>query len=71
MTAGLATVGVRMPDHPLALELIRAAGVPVAAPSANPFTRLSPTTAEHVREAFGDRVPVLDGGRRRWGSNRR
>ena len=61
-TAGLDTVGLRMPAHPLALELIRACGVPLAAPSANPFTRLSPTTAAHVREAFGDAVPVLDGG---------
>ena len=62
VTAGLDTVGLRMPAHPLALELIRACGVPLAAPSANPFSRLSPTTAAHVREAFGDRVPVLDGG---------
>jgi L-threonylcarbamoyladenylate synthase len=63
LTAGLPTVGVRMPAHPLALELIRAAGVPVAAPSANPFTQLSPTTAQHVRESLGDRVAmVLDGG---------
>jgi len=62
VTAGLPTVGVRMPDHPLALALIRAAGVPIAAPSANRFTGLSPTTAEHVREIFGDAIPVLDGG---------
>src|SRR5579859_1593633 len=62
VTAGLPTVGVRIPAHPLALELIREAGVPLAAPSANRFTGLSPTTAEHVREAFGDAVPVLDGG---------
>ena len=61
-TAGLDTVGLRMPNHPVALALIRACGVPLAAPSANPFTRLSPTTAAHVREAFGDSVPVLDGG---------
>jgi len=61
-TAGLDTVGLRMPAHPLAIELIRACGVPLAAPSANRFTRLSPTTAEHVREAFGDTVQVLDGG---------
>ena len=61
-TAGLDTVGLRMPAHPLALELIRACGVPLAAPSANPFTRLSPTTAAHVRDAFGNAVPVLDGG---------
>ena len=62
VTAGLDTVGLRMPAHPVALALIRACGVPLAAPSANKFTRLSPTTAAHVREAFGDAVPVLDGG---------
>lgn len=62
VTAGLATVGLRMPRHPIALELIRTAGLPLAAPSANRFTELSPTTAEHVRAAFGDAVPVLDGG---------
>jgi L-threonylcarbamoyladenylate synthase len=63
VTAGLATVGIRMPAHPVALDLIRAAGTPIAAPSANPFTRLSPTTAEHVRESLGGVVDlVLDGG---------
>jgi len=63
VTAGLATVGLRMPRHPVALELLRAAGVPIAAPSANRFTQLSPTTAEHVREAFGVETPfLLDGG---------
>lgn len=63
LTAGLDTVGVRMPAHPIALALIRQAGVPIAAPSANPFTELSPTTAQHVRNALGDRVAmVLDGG---------
>ena len=62
VTAGLNTVGVRMPAHPLAMDLIRAAGVPIAAPSANRFTGLSPTSAEHVHNAFGDAVPVLDGG---------
>ena len=62
VTAGLDTVGIRVPRHPLALELIREAGVPIAAPSANRFMQLSPTTAEHVRAAFGDAVPVLDGG---------
>ena len=61
-TAGLDTVGLRMPNHLVALALISACGVPLAAPSANPFTRLSPTTAAHVREAFGDAVPVIDGG---------
>jgi len=63
VTAGLATVGLRMPRHPIALELLRAARVPIAAPSANRFTQLSPTTAQHVREAFGDETPfLLDGG---------
>ena len=63
VTARLPTVGVRMPAHRLALPLIRAAQVPVAAPSANRFTQLSPTTAEHVREGLGDRVDyILDGG---------
>ena len=63
VTAGLATVGLRVPSHPLALALIRAAGVPIAAPSANPFSELSPTTAEHVHHSLGDAVDlVLDGG---------
>jgi L-threonylcarbamoyladenylate synthase len=63
VTAGLSTVGLRMPRHPVALELLRTAGVPIAAPSANRFTQLSPTTAEHVREAFGNETPfLLDGG---------
>ncbi len=64
LTAGLDTVGIRMPSNPIALELIREAGVPIAAPSANRFTELSPTTAQHVRDSMGDRVAmVLDGGR--------
>ncbi len=64
LTAGLDTVGVRMPANPIALALIREAGVPIAAPSANRFTELSPTTAQHVRDGLGDRVAmVLDGGR--------
>ena len=63
VTAGLDTVGVRVPSHPIALELIRQAGVPIAAPSANRFTEISPTTAEHVRQSLGNRVDmVLDGG---------
>ncbi len=63
VTAGLSTVGLRMPRHPVALELLRSAGVPIAAPSANRFTQLSPTTAQHVREAFGNETPfLLDGG---------
>jgi L-threonylcarbamoyladenylate synthase len=64
LTAGLDTVGIRMPANPIALALIREAGVPIAAPSANLFAGLSPTTAQHVRKALGDRVAmVLDGGR--------
>lgn len=62
VTAGLPTVGIRVPSHALALQLIEAAGVPIAAPSANRFMHLSPTTAEHVRAEFGDAVDVLDGG---------
>jgi L-threonylcarbamoyladenylate synthase len=49
VTAGLPTVGLRQPNHPIAAALIREAGLPIAAPSANRFTGLSPTTAEHVR----------------------
>jgi L-threonylcarbamoyladenylate synthase len=63
VTAGLGTVGIRIPRHPIALALLRAAGLPIAAPSANRFTSLSPTTAQHVREAFGVETPfLLDGG---------
>lgn len=63
VTAGLSTVGLRVPRHPVALELLRTAGIPIAAPSANRFTQLSPTTAQHVREAFGEETPfLLDGG---------
>lgn len=61
VTAGLDTVGIRIPDHPLALELIRRAGVPLAAPSANPSGKLSPTAAEQVRRAL-PHIPILDGG---------
>ena len=63
VTAGLDTVAVRIPAHPVALALLAAARLPVAAPSANPFTGVSPTTAAHVARALGDRVDlVLDGG---------
>lgn len=63
VTAGLSSVAIRMPSHPVALRLIELAEVPVAAPSANRFTGVSPTTAEHVRMGLGDRVQmVLDGG---------
>lgn len=70
VTSGLDTVAIRCPDHPLALALIRAAGVPLAAPSANPFGRISPTTAAHVREQLGGVASlalVLDGGACRVG----
>ncbi len=63
VTAGLDTVGIRMPDHALALRLIAAAGAPLAAPSANRSSRPSPTTAQHVLEDLGGRIAgVLDGG---------
>lgn len=61
--AGLPTVTVRMPKHPVALALIRAAGVPIVAPSANRSQTISPTTAEHVWQSLGTRVDmILDGG---------
>lgn len=63
VTSGLDTVGVRMPAHPLAQELLRALPFPLAAPSANPFGYVSPTTAQHVADQLGDQVPyILDGG---------
>jgi len=63
VTAGLPSIAVRMPDHPMALSLIKQSKCPIAAPSANPFGYLSPTTAEHVREQLGDQVDlILDGG---------
>ena len=63
VTGGRDTVAVRVPDHPLALDLLRAFGGPVAAPSANRFGRPSPTRADDVRDELGDAVDViLDGG---------
>jgi L-threonylcarbamoyladenylate synthase len=63
VTAGLPTVAVRMPDHPVALELLRQAGCPVAAPSANRSGRPSPTTAGHVLEDLAGRIDgLVDGG---------
>jgi L-threonylcarbamoyladenylate synthase len=63
VTAGLPTVGLRQPNHPVAIALIREAGLPIAAPSANRFTGLSPTTAEHVLKSLGAEVDlILDGG---------
>ena len=61
--AGLKKISVRMPNHPVALDLIRAAGVPIVAPSANKSQTISPTTAEHVQNSLGDAVPmILDAG---------
>ncbi len=63
VTAGLGTVGLRVPNHAMALALLRGFGGAVAAPSANRSTRVSPTTAEHVRAEFGEGVDlILDGG---------
>jgi L-threonylcarbamoyladenylate synthase len=63
VTAGRPLVGVRMPSHQVALELIRRAGVPIAAPSANRFAHISPTTAAHVLEDLDGRIDaVLDAG---------
>ena len=61
--AGLESVAIRVPNHPVARALLAAVGAPVAAPSANPYTRISPTTAEHVQRGLGGRVDlILDGG---------
>lgn len=63
VTAGRPLVGVRMPAHAVALGLIRRAGVPIAAPSANLFSHISPTTAEHVLEDLDGRIDaILDAG---------
>ena len=68
ITSGLDTVAIRMPAHPLALALLSEAKIPVAAPSANPFGYLSPTSAEHVFAQLGDEVEIiLDGGECDWG----
>ena len=68
VTAGRPLVGVRMPAHPVARALIRLAGVPVAAPSANRFGHTSPTTAEHVLEDLDGRIDaVVDGGQAEYG----
>lgn len=61
--SGLRTLTVRMPNHQVALDLIRAAGVPIVAPSANKYQSISPTTAQHVAEGLGENVDmILDGG---------
>ena len=68
LSAGLDTVALRMPDHPVALALIRAADRPIAAPSANTFSRPSPTTAQHVLDDLAGKVDlILDAGQARIG----
>ncbi len=63
VTSGLDTVGVRMPAHPLTLDLLGTLDFPLAAPSANPFGYVSPTSAQHVADQLGGRIPyILDGG---------
>jgi L-threonylcarbamoyladenylate synthase len=62
VSAGLDTVAVRAPAHPIAQAVIAAAGRPLAAPSANPSGTVSPTCARHVAEGFGSKVFILDGG---------
>ncbi|WP_062200097.1 L-threonylcarbamoyladenylate synthase [Massilibacterium senegalense] len=63
VTAGLSTVGIRMPDHPIALALIKEANLPIAAPSANVSGKPSPTTAAHVKEDLDGKIAgIVDGG---------
>lgn len=64
ITGGQTTVAIRCPAHPIAQELLKKLGVPLVAPSANPFGKVSPTTAEHVSESFyNQELTILDGGR--------
>lgn len=64
VTSGLATVAIRMPDHPLTLRLLNLIDFPLAAPSANPFGYVSPTSAHHVADQLGDKIAyILDGGK--------
>jgi L-threonylcarbamoyladenylate synthase len=67
VTSGLPTVGLRMPDHPIALELIRMAGCPLAAPSANKFGKVSPTEPWHVLKHLPEVDMILDGGKTQVG----
>lgn len=63
VTAGSSLVALRIPQHPLTLELLKQLDFPLAAPSANPFGYISPTTAQHVAQQLGDKIPyILDGG---------
>lgn len=63
VTSGLDTVGIRCPNHPLTQQLLKKLSFPLAAPSANPFGYVSPTTAQHVNDQLGDKIQyILDGG---------
>ncbi len=63
VTAGLDSVALRVPSHPVALALLQAVARPIAAPSANPFGYISPTTAAHVQDLLGEAIPlIVDGG---------
>lgn len=63
VTSGKSTVGVRVPSHPIALALLEGLDFPLAAPSANPFGYISPTTSDHVKKQLGDKIPyILEGG---------
>lgn len=63
VTSGKPTVGVRVPSHPIALALLASLDFPLAAPSANPFGYISPTTSDHVKKQLGDKIPyILEGG---------
>lgn len=63
VSAGQPTVGIRIPNHPLTLQLLQQLDFPLAAPSANPFGYVSPTTAQHVADQLGDKIAyILDGG---------
>ena len=66
-TAGLDTVALRMPDHPIALELIALSGRPIDAPSANISNYISPTEAKHVMESFGGKVAIIEGDKSAFG----
>ena len=67
ITAHQPTVAIRIPSHPLMRKILRELPVPLAAPSANMFGKLSPTKAAHALAAFSGKVPVLDGGECQWG----
>ena len=63
VTSGLSTVALRIPDHPLTMDLLNGLDFPLAAPSANPFGYVSPTSVKHVNDQLGDKIPyILDGG---------